>query len=77
MDPREISRRLGILSIEERVQIIQSLLRLGSRDLSEEQREPFENAVRRIGAMAGLEVDIAEHDAGERLLHDGDRKSVV
>ncbi|MDQ4137124.1 MAG: sensor histidine kinase, partial [Pseudomonadota bacterium] len=34
------------------LQIIQSLLRLGSRNLSEDQREPFENAVRRIGAMA-------------------------
>ena len=33
MDPREIARRLGILSIEERVQIIQSLLEAGDAGL--------------------------------------------
>jgi predicted transcriptional regulator len=33
MDPREIARRLGILSIEERVQIIQSLLEAGEAGL--------------------------------------------
>jgi two-component sensor histidine kinase len=38
--------------VKNNLQIIQSLLRLGSRDLSQEQREPFESAVRRIGAMA-------------------------
>jgi two-component system, sensor histidine kinase PdtaS len=31
---------------------VQSLLRLGSRDLRPDQREPFESAIRRIGAMA-------------------------
>ena len=44
---REIYHR-----VKNNLQIIQSLLRLGSRNLSEDQREPFENAVRRIGAMA-------------------------
>jgi two-component sensor histidine kinase len=44
---REIYHR-----VKNNLQIVQSLLRLGSRDLSEDQREPFENAVRRIGAMA-------------------------
>jgi len=33
MDPREIARKLGILSIEERVQIIQCLLEVGSEGL--------------------------------------------
>ncbi len=33
MDPREIARRLGILSIEERVQIIQCLLEAGPAGL--------------------------------------------
>ena len=33
MDPREIARSLGILSIEERVQIIQSLLEAGEAGL--------------------------------------------
>ncbi len=33
MDPREIARRLGILSIEERVQILQSLLDAGADGL--------------------------------------------
>ena len=33
MDPREIARRLGILSIEERVQTIQSLMEAGEAGL--------------------------------------------
>lgn len=33
MDPREIARKLGVLSIEERVQIIQSLLEAGEAGL--------------------------------------------
>jgi two-component sensor histidine kinase len=44
---REIYHR-----VKNNLQIIQSLLRLGSRDLAPAQREPFEGAVRRIGAMA-------------------------
>src|ERR671916_1295994 len=44
---REIYHR-----VKNNLQIVQSLLRLGSRDLAPAQREPFEGAVRRIGAMA-------------------------
>ena len=44
---REIYHR-----VKNNLQIVQSLLRLGSRDLRPEQREPFESAIRRIGAMA-------------------------
>jgi two-component sensor histidine kinase len=49
---REVLLREIYHRVKNNLQIIQSLLRLGSRDLSEDQREPFENAVRRIGAMA-------------------------
>ena len=49
---REVLLREIYHRVKNNLQIIQSLLRLGSRDLSDEQREPFENAVRRIGAMA-------------------------
>jgi len=38
--------------VKNNLQIIQSLLRLGARRLAPEQREPFESAIRRIGAMA-------------------------
>jgi two-component sensor histidine kinase len=38
--------------VKNNLQIVQSLLRLGARDLRPEQQEPFEAAVRRIGAMA-------------------------
>jgi two-component sensor histidine kinase len=44
---REIYHR-----VKNNLQIIQSLLRLGSRGLETDQREPFESAIRRIGAMA-------------------------
>ena len=44
---REIYHR-----VKNNLQIVQSLLRLGSRDLKPDQREPFESAIRRIGAMA-------------------------
>src|SRR5918994_7709965 len=44
---REIYHR-----VKNNLQIVQSLLRLGSRDLRPEQGEPFEAAVMRIGAMA-------------------------
>lgn len=44
---REIHHR-----VRNNLQIIQSLLRLGSRRLAPESREPFDAAVRRIGIMA-------------------------
>jgi two-component sensor histidine kinase len=49
---REVLLREIYHRVKNNLQIIQSLLRLGSRDLGQDQREPFENAVRRIGAMA-------------------------
>ncbi|MEN3930080.1 histidine kinase dimerization/phosphoacceptor domain -containing protein [Microvirga sp. W0021] len=49
---REVLLRELYHRVKNNLQIIQSLLRLGSRDLTPEQREPFETAVRRIGAMA-------------------------
>lgn len=49
---REVLLREIYHRVKNNLQIVQSLLRLGSRELSPEQREPFENAVRRIGAMA-------------------------
>ena len=49
---REVLLREIYHRVKNNLQIIQSLLRLGARDLKPEQREPFEGAVRRIGAMA-------------------------
>ena len=49
---REVLLREIYHRVKNNLQIIQSLLRLGSRDLAPAQREPFEGAVRRIGAMA-------------------------
>ena len=49
---REVLLREIYHRVKNNLQIIQSLLRLGSRDLKPEQREPFEAAVMRIGAMA-------------------------
>jgi two-component sensor histidine kinase len=49
---REVLLREIYHRVKNNLQIVQSLLRLGSRDLLPEQREPFESAVRRIGAMA-------------------------
>jgi two-component sensor histidine kinase len=49
---REVLLREIYHRVKNNLQIVQSLLRLGSRDLSPEQREPFESAVRRVGAMA-------------------------
>ncbi|MDB5590018.1 sensor histidine kinase [Enterovirga sp.] len=49
---REVLLREIYHRVKNNLQIVQSLLRLGSRDLQAEQREPFESAVRRIGAMA-------------------------
>jgi hypothetical protein len=59
--------------VKNNLQIIQSLLRLGSRDLKGDQREPFENAARRIGAMARVHTllynspDLASIDFKEYL----------
>jgi two-component sensor histidine kinase len=70
---REVLLREIYHRVKNNLQIIQSLLRLGSRDLSEEQREPFENAVRRIGAMARVHTllynspDLASIDIKEYL----------
>ena len=49
---REVLLREIYHRVKNNLQIIQSLLRLGSRGLEPEQREPFESAIRRIGAMA-------------------------
>jgi len=49
---REVLLREIYHRVKNNLQIIQSLLRLGSRELDPEQREPFELAIRRIGAMA-------------------------
>lgn len=49
---REVLLREIYHRVKNNLQIVQSLLRLGSRELKPEQREPFESAVRRIGAMA-------------------------
>jgi two-component sensor histidine kinase len=51
---REILLREIYHRVKNNLQIVQSLLRLGSRDLRDDQREPFESAIRRIGAMAGV-----------------------
>ena len=49
---REVLLREIYHRVKNNLQIIQSLLRLGSRGLEPDQREPFESAIRRIGAMA-------------------------
>lgn len=49
---REVLLREIYHRVKNNLQIVQSLLRLGSRGLQDHQREPFEAAVRRIGAMA-------------------------
>ena len=49
---REVLLREIYHRVKNNLQIVQSLLRLGSRDLKPDQREPFESAVRRIGAMS-------------------------
>jgi two-component sensor histidine kinase len=49
---REVLLREIYHRVKNNLQIVQSLLRLGARDLAAEQQEPFEAAVRRIGAMA-------------------------
>jgi two-component sensor histidine kinase len=70
---REVLLREIYHRVKNNLQIIQSLLRLGSRDLRAEQREPFESAVRRIGAMARVHTllynspDLASIDLKEYL----------
>lgn len=49
---REVLLREVYHRVKNNLQIVQSLVRLGARDLQPSQREPFESAVRRIGAMA-------------------------
>jgi two-component sensor histidine kinase len=49
---REVLLREIYHRVKNNLQIIQSLLRLGSRDLDPDQQEPFESAIRRVGAMA-------------------------
>jgi two-component sensor histidine kinase len=49
---REVLLREVYHRVKNNLQIIQSLLRLGARGLDERAREPFDAAVRRIGAMA-------------------------
>lgn len=51
---REILLREIYHRVKNNLQIIQSLLRLGARRLAPAQREPFESAIRRIGAMARI-----------------------
>ncbi len=51
---REVLLREIYHRVKNNLQIVQSLLRLGARDLTVDQREPFEMAVRRIGAMAQI-----------------------
>ena len=70
---REVLLREIYHRVKNNLQIVQSLLRLGSRDLKAEQREPFESAVRRIGAMARVHTllynspDLASIDFKEYL----------
>ena len=70
---REVLLREIYHRVKNNLQIVQSLLRLGSRNLSDEQREPFESAVRRIGAMARVHTllynspDLASIDFKEYL----------
>jgi two-component sensor histidine kinase len=70
---REVLLREIYHRVKNNLQIVQSLFRLGSRDLTPEQREPFEGAVRRIGAMARVHTllynspDLASVDFGEYL----------
>ena len=49
---REVLLREIYHRVKNNLQIVQSLLRLGSRDLEPDQRDAFESAIRRIGAMA-------------------------
>jgi two-component sensor histidine kinase len=70
---REVLLREIYHRVKNNLQIIQSLLRLGSRDLKPDQQEPFESAVRRIGAMARVHTllynsaDLASIDLKEYL----------
>ena len=63
---REIYHR-----VKNNLQVIQSLLRLSSNNLSPEQKVPFEEAIMRIGAMAKVHTmlyrsdDLKSVDAGE------------
>jgi two-component sensor histidine kinase len=70
---REVLLREIYHRVKNNLQIVQSLLRLGSRDLAPEQREAFESAIRRIGAMARVHTllynsaDLSSIEIGEYL----------
>jgi two-component sensor histidine kinase len=70
---REVLLREIYHRVKNNLQIVQSLLRLGSRDLRAEQRDAFESAIRRIGAMAQIHTllynspDLASIDLREYL----------
>jgi two-component sensor histidine kinase len=70
---REVLLREIYHRVKNNLQIVQSLLRLGSRDLGPEQRDAFESAIRRIGAMARVHTllynsaDLASIDLREYL----------
>jgi two-component sensor histidine kinase len=70
---REVLLREIYHRVKNNLQIVQSLLRLGSRDLAPDQREAFESAIRRIGAMARVHTllynsaDLASIEIGEYL----------
>src|SRR3954469_25094525 len=77
---REVLLREIYHRVKNNLQIVQSLLRLGSRDLGPDQRDAFESAIRRIGAMARVHTllyssaDLASIDLREYL--DGLSKEV-
>ncbi|MFL5196013.1 MAG: sensor histidine kinase [Microvirga sp.] len=78
---REVLLREIYHRVKNNLQIVQSLLRLGSRDLGPDQRDAFESAIRRIGAMARVHTllyssaDLASIDLREYL--DGLSKEVA
>ncbi len=70
---REVLLREIYHRVKNNLQIIQSLMRLGARNLSRDQQGPFDAAVRRIGAMARVHTllynspDLASIDFKEYL----------
>jgi two-component sensor histidine kinase/PAS domain-containing protein len=70
---RDVMLREIFHRVKNNLQIVQSLLRLGGRDLTPEQRGPFESAIRRIGAMSRVHTllytssDLSSIDLGEYL----------
>src|SRR4029079_1992982 len=78
---REVLLREIYHRVKNNLQIVQSLLRLGSRDLGPDQRYACESAIRRTGAMARVHTllyssaDLASIDLREYL--DGLSKEVA